>query len=760
MKPRKVDLAFDWMVAQPRRPHHYRDEIWPALAKLHPDEFAESEVRKTPWYTLHRDMSEDTRFVRGEAGLFELATNTVAAAQEHGVVAASDGTPTWSANARVWIFQANPKFYRILEALQRLDRMQFLANRYKDRIAVGDIVLLWMSGDHAGIYAQARIVEGVAERTSDEDDAGFWADGADGNTARPRVVLAIERRFLGNPLLRSTIARQTGLEGLMILRQPNGTNFPVSDEEWSHLRRLLPRDESVEPSAKVLAWAKKRASRAGRLYEESCGELLERFVSEAFADGEEHSRDEITQWFFESYPLFKPITVQCHIEKYTTNVRSRVHHGATADHDLLFRVAEDWARLRLFRPAEDPAPIHELPGNGKAPKVVTGRPRTQSPIERNRRLLRHLAMYGELTDCDLEDLGLGDAALSDWLDALLVRRSGAYVATPLFFQLVEGDATPAFFTTRLAARFMGEHLRRHASEPIPELEEHVWSHFGSWHLNQPNAGDIKTHAYLSVPLLEPRELAASERLDLFAQLPSKVIGGLIREPDFLSEQQSWSADAAEKAAEGPLSRQLGRGWRRPLLLSAAEVPLGDDGQVLVGEMDRSEVTTRSHVVSGHPLVASDEWEAGLMLGRDEAVERLLRHPLATAVVQFEVHRLFAGLSDEPAALLTTEGTDVALELEAIPRGPLWHHLRVLLEQVGYWPVGATTRDSSWASAVGATVRNLELLAVLERHGATLRLSESYQSLIKAHPGHPQNRGEKPYRVRLAQFLSAIRGGKE
>ncbi|RKG48488.1 EVE domain-containing protein [Corallococcus sp. AB011P] len=759
MKPRKVDLAFEWMSAQPRRPHHYRDEIWPALAKLHPDEFAESKSRKTPWYSLHRDMSEDERFVRGEAGLFELATSdATTAAPEDGPVLAHETPP---ASARVWIVQANPKFYRILEVLQRVDRMQFLANRYKDRIAVGDIVLLWMSGEYAGIYAQARVVEGVAERTSGGEDAAFWADGSDGNTARPRVVLAIDRRFLGNALLRSTIAAQTGLEGLMILRQPNGTNFAVSDEEWSHLRALLPSDENVEPSTKVLAWAKKRAPRAGKLYEESCGELLERFVAEAFADGEEHSRDEITQWLFESYPLFKPITVQCHIEKYTTNFRSRVHYGATADHDLLFRVAEDWFRLRLFRPGEDPAPIHELPGNGKSPKVAAGKAaRKQSPVDRNRRLLYHLATYGELTDRDLEDLGLGDAALSDWLDALLVRRPGAYVATPLFFQLVEGDATPAFFTTRLAARFMGEHLRRHASDAIPELEEHVWSRFGSWHLTQPNAGDIKTHAYLSVPLLEARDVAASERIDLFAQLSSKVIGDLIREPDFLSEQQSWSADAADKTAEGPLSRQLRRSWRRPLLLSAAEVPLGDDGHVLVGEMDRSEVTTRSHVISGQPLLASDEWEPGLTLGRDEAADRLLRHPLATAIVQFEVHRLFAGLSGEPAALLTTEGTDVSLELDAISRGPLWQHLRVLLEQVGYWPVGATTRDSSWESAVGAAVRNLEQLVVLERHGATLRLNESYQSLIKAHPGHPQNRGEKPYRVRLAQFLSTIHGGKE
>lgn len=757
MKPPKVDRAFEWMSAQPRRQYHYRNEIWSALAKLHPDEFAASKSRKTPWYSLHRDMSEDERFVRSGGGVFELANGLATPATE--AVVAEESAPD---ETQVWIFQANPKLYRILEALQRLDRMQFLTNRYRDRIRVGDIVLLWMSGDYAGIYAQARVVEGVEERTSDGEDAGFWADGIDGNTSRPRVVLAIEKRFLGNPLLKNTIAARPGLDSLMILRQPNGTNFAVTTEQWFHLRPLLPSEENVDPSANVLAWAKKRATRAGKLYEESCGELLERFISEAFADGQEHPRDEINEWFFESYPLFKPMTVQCHIEKYTTNFRSRVHYGATPDHDLLFRVADDWSRLRLYRPEDDPAPIHELTGNEKSrqSKGTASKAHRQSPIERNRRLLQHLATYGELADRDLEDLGFSDAVLSDWLDALLTRRPGAYVATPLFFQLAEVDATPAGFTTRLAARFMGEHLRPHASDAIPELEEHVWSRFGCWHLTQPNAGDVKTHAYMSVPLQEARGAAASERLDLFAQLPPKVIGDLIREPDFLSEQQSWSADAADKTPEGPLSRQLRRNWRRPLLLSAVEVPLGDDGRALIGEIDRSEVTTRTYVVSGLPLVAGDEWEPGLTIGREEAAERLLRHPLATSIVQFEVHRLFAGLSGESAALLTIQGSNVSLELDGISRGPLWQHVRTVLEQVGYWPVGVTTCDASWASAVGATVRNLEQLGVLERRGDTLTLSEAFQSLIKAHPGHPQNRGEKTYRVRLAQFLSTVRGGKE
>ncbi|HYH12509.1 MAG TPA: hypothetical protein VD789_09170, partial [Thermomicrobiales bacterium] len=334
-----------------------------------------------------------------------------------------------------------------------------------------------------------------------------------------------------------------------------------------------------------------------------------------------------------------------------------------------------------------------------------------------------------------------------------------HVVTPLFLHLIDGDAGPSAFTTRLAARFMGEHLRRHALEPIPELEEHVWTRFGRWHLTQPHGGDQKTHAYLSVPIREPRDVAASERLDLFAQLPPKVIGDLIREPEFLSEQQSWSADAASKSSEGPLSTQLRRSWKRPLLLSTVELLVADDGQVLIGEMERADVMARSYVVAGLPLCRHGEWEPAATLGREAAAERLFQHPVAAALLQFEVHRLFASLAGDVAALIHVGGGAAHLELDGAGRGPLWRYVRSMLEQVGYWPVGASTQDSLWASAVHVMLKNLELLDVFERDGDVLHLTDDYQSKIKAHPGHLQNRGEKPYRVRLSQFLAALHGGQ-
>ena len=580
MKPRNIDLVFEWMQGQPRRAYHYCNEVWAALVELHPGAFGVSDKRKTPCDSLHRDMSQDSRFLRVGRGMFQLA---------------------------------NP-----------------------DSLDVAT------------------------------------------EPVEPKAV-----------------------------RRTNAI-LPVFN--------CLPATElkSVRPSSKVRQIVDMCAGDGAR-----ASDLIPLFVKRT---GERWKRDSIDGVF--RYDL--------------------THKGYGV------------------RTIEDPAGVDHTyivyAGTAVEPKP-TERSKKHSPLERNRRLLAHLASFGELTREDLEALGLDETYLGDWLDSLLARRPETYVVTPLFLHLIEGDVGPAAFTTRLAARFMGEHLRRHAPEPIAEIEEHVWSRFGGWHLRQPHGDDQKTHAYLSVPIREPHAVAASERLDLFTHLPPKVLGDLIREPDFLAEQQSWSADAASNSQEGPLSTQLHRDWKRPLILGVVELRVTDDGQVPIGEMERAEVVKRSYVVGGLPLAGAGEWEPVTTLERSAAAELLLQHPVAAAILQFEVHRLFAELRGEPVAKLHAADTTVQVEIDAVGRGPLWRHVRTVLEQVGYWPVGTSTQDALWASAVHVTVKNLELLNVLERRGNFLCLTDAYESKIKAHPNHPLSRGEKPYRVRLSQFLAALQRGQ-
>ncbi len=60
---RKLKTAYFFMKAVGPRLHHYK-ELSDVLARISPENFEPTIGNWTPWYTLHRDMSRDLRFVR------------------------------------------------------------------------------------------------------------------------------------------------------------------------------------------------------------------------------------------------------------------------------------------------------------------------------------------------------------------------------------------------------------------------------------------------------------------------------------------------------------------------------------------------------------------------------------------------------------------------------------------------------------------------------------------------------------------------
>ena len=52
-----------------------------------------------------------------------------------------------------WLFQSSPKYYYVLDAIRNFEQMLWLVTRYGKDMAPGDGVLIWKSGDKAGIYA-------------------------------------------------------------------------------------------------------------------------------------------------------------------------------------------------------------------------------------------------------------------------------------------------------------------------------------------------------------------------------------------------------------------------------------------------------------------------------------------------------------------------------------------------------------------------------------------------------------------------------
>jgi hypothetical protein len=133
-----------------------------------------------------------------------------------------------------WFFQANPNRYDILNALSdpELENQCWQVNQHKDEIKKGDVALLWMSGKEAGIYAVSEIISDTAVMPDFPAEEKYWVSEADRGKNRLKVTIKIIKKLVNNPILRTELKGMSGLQNLSILRFSQGTNFPISNEEW------------------------------------------------------------------------------------------------------------------------------------------------------------------------------------------------------------------------------------------------------------------------------------------------------------------------------------------------------------------------------------------------------------------------------------------------------------------------------------------------------------------------------------------------
>lgn len=145
-------------------------------------------------------------------------------------------------NVNIWIFQSNPKRYKIIEALSdpKYQKTTWQTNRYKKDIKKGDFVLLWVAGKKAGIYATARIIENPVERLPCPPGLKYWVDSEDEALKNPafRAKLEIDRYYLHNPITRETL-KAMGVKGSPICAPYQGTVFKVKPKDWDIIKRLL-----------------------------------------------------------------------------------------------------------------------------------------------------------------------------------------------------------------------------------------------------------------------------------------------------------------------------------------------------------------------------------------------------------------------------------------------------------------------------------------------------------------------------------------
>lgn len=128
---------------------------------------------------------------------------------------------------QTWIFQCNPKTWDVLTVLDR--DMPFdddwTVNQYRGQPQVGDTAYIWRAGDDAGIYAVARI---ASEEHAVPGDA----------IGENKVDITYQRR-VDPPLLKARLLGNSLTAGLSVIRNPQGSNFKVTQEQAQAIGAML-----------------------------------------------------------------------------------------------------------------------------------------------------------------------------------------------------------------------------------------------------------------------------------------------------------------------------------------------------------------------------------------------------------------------------------------------------------------------------------------------------------------------------------------
>ncbi|SEV90939.1 McrB family protein [Kaistella antarctica] len=133
-----------------------------------------------------------------------------------------------------WIFQGNPKYYDIVGALNANVLSNWQVAAHKDKIKIGDKVILWMTGENSGCYGLAEVTSDVGIIDDNQEEIKFYK--SDFNPNKDRTGIKIIENFSANPLLWKDLKLNSILSSLKVGNQ--GTNFTATKEQFDEILRI------------------------------------------------------------------------------------------------------------------------------------------------------------------------------------------------------------------------------------------------------------------------------------------------------------------------------------------------------------------------------------------------------------------------------------------------------------------------------------------------------------------------------------------
>lgn len=137
-----------------------------------------------------------------------------------------------------WIFQGNPKYYDVLEAINDLDSIAWAVNQYPKQIKKNDTAYIWISGSDGGIVAAGTILCDPEMRDSDKNDPYTRSDTLN-EDAHLTVDIKLERKFTDAIVSRKVLLADERTKKLEILTYPGATNFRVSKDQKKVIESII-----------------------------------------------------------------------------------------------------------------------------------------------------------------------------------------------------------------------------------------------------------------------------------------------------------------------------------------------------------------------------------------------------------------------------------------------------------------------------------------------------------------------------------------
>lgn len=129
-----------------------------------------------------------------------------------------------------WIFQANPKYYNVIRAVNDKDVITWSAKQYKNQIKAGERAYIWMSGVNGGIIAAGHILCDPETKTDDESDAQYRI-AMENDGPYIGVDISLDNKLTDHIISRSVLAADARTKDMEILNFANATNFRVRKDE-------------------------------------------------------------------------------------------------------------------------------------------------------------------------------------------------------------------------------------------------------------------------------------------------------------------------------------------------------------------------------------------------------------------------------------------------------------------------------------------------------------------------------------------------